>query len=331
VAPSSQRWGSVLGAGAAVLAGRARVVATAWRPHDDDATWTAWSGVEWRHARTVLGIAAGKTTRARPVASLIVARALRSAFVCVESAAAGAGMVFAARAVSGAAWRAALASGAAAPPDSRPGSFARDRRMGVIERRDAWSGISSRVTASSVMQREGPEHERRRRVDWRVRVELDPDTRIEGGVRFGQRVTSVAPSLLRPGEHTTYDEWRARVALVVRERPSPAIDVEHVFRADAVDAGSAPGFGVTWRGTIRRGVVDLRAQASAWGLRPGQTAYLGRGGIPGSGAFTAASGSGSDLSLALRARAWSHASVAAEWRRNSAGDEGIVFGITLGL
>jgi hypothetical protein len=73
----------------------------------------------------------------------------------------------------------------------------------------------------------------------------------------------------------------------------------------------------------------VRAQASAWGLRPGQTADLGRGGLPGSGAFTIAAGSGSDLSLALRARAWGHATAAAEWRRSAAGDEGVIFGMSL--
>lgn len=329
VAPSSLRWGSVLGAGAAIDVKRARISAAAWRPHDHDTTWTAWSGIEWRFARTVAGVAAGKTARTRPVMSLIVAHAVRSAFVCMETAATGAGMVFAARAVAGTAWRAALASGAAAPADTRSGIFVRDRRMGVVERRDAWRGISSRVIASSAMQREGPEHERQRRVDWRVGFPLDADARIEGGVRFGERVASMAPSLLANGEAETREEWRARLALVVRETLSPSLDVEHMFRIDAVHAGSSPGFGGTWRGTIRRGAFDLRAQASAWGLRPGQTAYLGRGGLPGSGAFTTASGSGSDLSAAARARAWGHAALAAEWRREASGDDVVRVGITL--
>lgn len=329
VAPSSLRWGSVLGAGAAVDAKRLRVSAAAWRPHDDDTTWTAWSGVEWRFARTVAGVAAGKTARSRPVVSLIVARAVRSAFVCMETATTGIGMVFAARAVSGNSWRAALASGAAVPPQARPGGFARDRRMGVVERRDDWRGMSSRVIASSAMQREGPEHERQRRVDWRVGWPLDSGARIEGGVRFRERVAIMAPSLLAPGEESTSEEWRARLALFVRDRPSPVLEVEHMFRIDAVHAGSAPGFGGTWRGIIRRGAFDLRAQASAWGLRPGQTAYLRRGGLPGSGAFTSASGSGSDLSAAARARAWGHAAVAAEWRREASGDDAVRVGISL--
>ncbi len=330
VLPSSVRWGSVLGAGAAIEAGRARLSAAAWRPHDVDTTWTAWSGVEWRFARTVAGVALGKSARSEPVASMIVARAARSAFVCMEAATAGAGVVFAARAVVGDTWRAALASGTAAPADTRALDFVRDRRMGVIERRDAWRGIASRLIASSAMQREGPEHERTRRVDWRARAQLDAATRIEGGVRFRERINSMAPSLLATGATTTSEEWRARVAFVVREQLSPSLFVEHAFRLDAVRAGSAsPGLGGTWRGTMRRGRFDVRAQASAWGLAPGQTAYLGRGGLPGSGAFTTASGSGSDLSVAARAHAWGHATLAAEWRRGASGDEAVVVGMSL--
>jgi hypothetical protein len=329
VAPSSLRWGSVLGAGATVDIGRARMTAAAWRPHEDDTTWSAWSGIEWRLARTVVGVAAGKTARAEPVASFILAHAVRSAFVCVETATAGDGMVFAVRAVAGDAWRAALASGTASAPDTRSGGFARDRRMAVIERRDAWRAFASKVSAWSTMQREGPEFERQRRIDWRWRADLDAGARVEGGVRFGERVESLAPSLFRPGAQTTSEEWRARLAFVVHDRPSPALDVEHVFRLDAVDAGSAPGVGGTWRGTLRRGAVDVRAQASAWGLGPGQIAYLGRAGLPGSGAFTAASGSGSDLSVALRARGWRHATLAAEWRRDASGDELVLVGMSL--
>ncbi len=329
VVPSSLRWGSVLGAGAAVDVGRARWSAAAWHPHDDDTTWTAWSGIEWRFARTVAGLAAGKRTRADPVASVVVARAVQSAFVCAEAATAGTRMMFAARAVVGTTWRAALASGAAAPPDARPGSFPHDRRVGLVERRDAWRGITSRVTVSSVAEREGPEYERRRRVDARVRVDVDENARVEGGVRFDERAATVAPSMLRPGEDATRDEWRGRVALIVRDRPSPSLEVEHVFRLDAVQAGAAPGFGGTWRGTVRRGAFDLRAQASAWGLRPGQTAYLDRGGLPGSGSFTSAAGAGSDLSVAVRARAWGHAKIGAEWRRNASGDEVVVVGMSL--
>jgi hypothetical protein len=329
VAPSALRWGSVLGAGAAGEAGRARISLAAWRPHDHDTTWSAWSGMEWRFARTTAGVAGGRTARERPVVLWIVAHRFRSAFACVEIASTDAGMVFATRVLAGDGWRATLASGAAAPADSRPDSYSRDRRAAVLERRDRWRMFASRVTVSSVMQRAGPAHERYRRADWRVRVDLDPRARVEGAARVSERVETVTPSLLEPGQRTARDEWRARLALVVREQPSPTLQVEHLFRVDAVHAGSKPGFGATWRGTIRRGSFDLRAQASAWGRAAGQTAYLGRGGLPGSGAFTAASGSGSDLSLALRARAFGHATAAAEWRRSAAGYERVLLGMTL--
>ncbi len=329
VSPSSSLWGSVLGAGVTMDAGRARVSAAAWRPHDDDSTWTAWTGLEWRFAHTRVGIACGQTARASPAVSVIASRSSRSTFGCVETAITEARVMCAARVVAGDAWRAALAAGAAAPSEAPVGSARRDRRMAVLERRDTWQALASRLSISSVTRRSGSEEERHRRVDWGVRARIDEGVRVEGGLRFGERVSSEAPSLTEPGERSARDEWRARIALSVRERPSPSLEVEHMFRIDAVHAGSSPGLAATWRGTLRRGAIDMRAQASAWGLKPGQLGYLGRGGIPGAGAFTTISGSGSDLSLVVRARLWRHAALAAEWRQKASGDEGFLLGASL--
>ena len=211
-------------------------------------------------------------------------------------------MACAARVVAGDAWRAGFAAGAAAPSEMPVGSARRDRRMAILERRDSWRGMSSRVVMSSVARREGPEEERRRRVDASLRARVDEGARVEAGVRFLQSDAVAAPSPLAAGEHDTRDEWRARVALLVRERPSPTMEVEHTFRIDAVQAGASPGIAGTWRGALRYGAFDGRVQASAWGLKPGQLGYLGRGGLPGSGAFTTISGAGSELSLVLRGR-----------------------------
>lgn len=333
ISPSSSLWGSVVGAGVAVGAGRGRVSMAAWRPHDDDTTWTAWSGLEWRVGRTRVGAAVGQTTRpATPssrAVSLLASHAFRSAFASIETAVAGGDMACAARLVAGDGWRAGFAAGAAAPSEMPVGAARRDRRMAILERRDSWSGMSTRIVMSSVARREGPQEERRRRVDTSLRARVDDGARVEAGVRFLQSDAVEAPSPLSAGERDTRNEWRARVALTVRERPSPAMEVEHTFRIDAVQASDAPGIAGTWRGSLRYGAFDARVQASAWGLKPGQLGYLGRGGLPGSGAFTTISGAGSELSLVLRGRFRTHASIAAEWRRKASGDESVLMAASL--
>lgn len=333
VSPSASLWGSVFGAGVTVGAGRARVSMAAWRPHDDDTTWTAWSGLEWRFARTRVGAAVGQTTRpttpTNRAVSLLAAHAFRSAFASVETALAGGGVACAARMVAGEGWRAGFAAGAAAPSDVPVGSVRRDRRMAVLERRDYWRGLSSRLVVSSVARREGPEEERRRRVDASIRARIDDGARVEAGLRFLESDAVEAPSPLAAGARDTRDEWRARVVLNVRERPSPSLEVEHTYRIDAVRAGESPGVAGTWRGSLRYGPFDARAQASAWGLKPGQLGYLGRAGLPGSGAFTTISGAGSELSLVVRGRFRAHAAIAAEWRRKASGDESVLVAASL--
>jgi hypothetical protein len=322
----------VLGAGVTIAAGSARVVTAAWRPHDDDSTWTAWSGIEWRFSRTTVGVAYGRTTRRSEGAmSVVASRAFRDAFVAMEGARAGSHVACAARVVAGedAAWRASFAGGAAVAPETPAGSARRDRRMAVLERRDRWRGLGSRLTASSIVRREGPSEERRRRIDWDVNARVDDGARVEAGVRVTENAAAEVPSLLDPGRVDENTEWRARVALRVRERPSPTMEVEHVFRFDWVQAGDAPGFAATWRGILRRGPIDFGIQTSAWGLKSGQLGYLGRAGLPGSSAFTTISGGGSDLSILLRAAVGSHAGVAAEWRRHASGDEAVLVGASL--
>lgn len=329
---SSSLWGSVLGAGATIATGPARLSTAAWRPHDDDSTWTAWSGVEWHWWRTTIGASYGRTVgRKEGSASLVASRTFRDAFVAVETARAGSQVAYAVRALAGedAVWRASFAGGAAVAPDTPAGSSRRDRRLAVLERRDRWRGIGSRVAASSIVRREAVSEERRRRIDWDVNTRVDENAHVEAGVRFTENVTVEIPSLLQPGQTKDSDEWRARVALRVRERPSPAMEVEHTFRIDLVQAGNDAGFAATWRGAVRREPVDLGIQASAWGLRPGQLGYLGRSGLPGSSVFTTISGGGSDLSVVLRAALGPHAGVAAEWRKNAAGDEGVLVGASL--
>ena len=102
-----------------------------------------------------------------------------------------------------------------------------------------------------------------------------------------------------------------------------------MFRIDAVRAETSPGIAGTWRGSLRYGAFDGRVQASAWGLKPGQLGYLGRGGLPGSGAFTTISGAGSELSLVLRGRFRAYVSMAAEWRRKASGDESLLVAAAL--
>jgi hypothetical protein len=94
-----------------------------------------------------------------------------------------------------------------------------------------------------------------------------------------------------------------------------------VYRLDAVHTAGRPGFAATWVGALRVGALDGRIQASAWGLRPGQLAYLGRAGLPGTGAFVTASRGGSELSLTARARLLRRATVAVEWRHSHSGEE----------
>jgi hypothetical protein len=332
ISPSSSLWGSVTGAGVAVAVGRARFSLAAWQPHDDDTTLTAWSGLEWRVGRTRVGAAVGQTSRpsqTNRAVSLLAAHSFRSAFASLETAVAGGGLACAARVVAGDAWRAGFAAGAAAPSEMPVGSARRDRRMAILERRDHWRGVSSRVVMSSVARREGPEEERRRRIDASLRARVDDGARVEAGVRFLESDAVEAPSPLAAGEHATRDEWRARVVLFVRERPSPSMEVEHTFRIDAVRAEASPGIAGTWRGSLRYGAFDGRVQASAWGLKPGQLGYLGREGLPGSGAFTTISGAGSELSLVVRGRFRAHASIAAEWRRKASGDESVLVAASL--
>jgi hypothetical protein len=330
--PSSSVWGSVLGAGATVAAGPARLLTAAWRSHDDDSTWTAWSGAEWHFARTTVGAAYGRTMRRTEGAtSVVVSRAFGDAFVAAEVARAGSRVAYAARIVAGEdrAWRASLAGGAAAAPETPAGSSPRDRHSAVLERRDRWRGLGSRLTASSVARREAASEQRRRRIDWEVNTPVDDGASIEAGVRFTENDVVAAPSLLATGNVDESGEWRARVALRVRERPTPTMDVEHVFRIDCVQAGGAPGFAASWRGALRRGPVDVGVQASAWGLKAGQLGYLGRAGLPGASAFTTISGGGSDLSLMVRAAVGRHAGVAVEWRRRASGDEAVLLGSSL--
>ena len=332
ISPSSSLWGSVAGAGVAVAVGRARVSLAAWRPHDDDTTWTAWSGLEWRFARTRVGAAVGQTTRPAQTSragSLLAAHSFRSAFASLEAAVAGHDFACAARVVVGDAWRAGFASGLAGPSEVPIGSAHRDRRMAILERRDHWRGVSSRIAMSSVARREGPEEERRRRVDASLRARIDEGARVEAGVRFLESDAVAAPSPLEAGERDTRDEWRARVALFVRERPSPSLELAHVYRLDAVRADASTGIAGTWRGSLQYGGFEGRVQTSAWGLKPGQLGYLGRGGLPGSGAFTTISGAGSELSLVLRGRFHSNASIAAEWRRRASGDESVLVAASL--
>jgi hypothetical protein len=330
VASSSSLWGSVLGAGAEVDVGAARLAAAAWRPHDDDSTMTAWSACEWRVSRTRVGLAYGQTTR-RPsgAVSVLVAHAFRSSFVALELIPTKP-RACAARVVAGNTWRAAFALGAAAASDVPIGAQQRERRLAVIERRDSWRGLTSRVTASSLARRSGEKGERRRRMDWTLRARVDEGARVEGGVRFTETEISVAPSPLdfETGDYTT--EWRGRVALVVREQPTSAMEVEHMFRIDAIREGASTGLSATWRGSLRRAWWDIRAQASAWGLGPGQLGYLGRGGLPGSGAFTTVSRSGTDLTIAVRADVRRWAALGAEWRRNASDDTQFLLGASLG-
>lgn len=329
---SSSLWGSVLGASATIAAGSARFVTAAWHPHDDDSTWTAWSGIEWRFSHTTVGAAYGRTMRRTEGAmSVVASHRFRDAFVAMEVARAGSRAACAARVVAGgdAAWRASLAGGAAAAPDSPAGSVPRERRMAVLERRDRWRGLGSRLTASSVVRHEAAGEERRRRIDCDLTARIDGGARVEAGVRFTENAVADAPSLLQPGRVAEDAEWRARVALRVRERPSPTMDVEHVFRIDLVQVRGAPGFAATWRGSLRRGPIDGGIQASAWGLKSRQLGYLGRAGLPGSSAFTTISGGGSDLSVMVRAAVGSHAGVAVEWRRKASGGEGVLLGASL--
>jgi hypothetical protein len=329
---SSSLWGSVLGAGATVAIGPARLSTAAWRPHDDDSTWTAWSGVEWHWWHTTIGASYGRSARqGEGAASVVASHTFRDAFVALETARAASHVAYAVRALAGenAAWRASFAGGAAVAPDTPAGSSRRDRRTAVLERGDRWRGIASRLSASSVVRHEAASEERRRRIDWDVNTRVDDNAHLEAGVRFTENTTVEAPSPLQPGAVGEIDEWRARVALRVREHPSPAMEVEHAFRIDWVQAGNDAGFAATWRGAFRREPVDLGIQASAWGLRPGQLGYLGRSGLPGSSVFTTISGGGSDLSIVLRGALGSHAGVAAEWRKNAAGDEGVLLGASL--
>jgi hypothetical protein len=330
VASSSSLWGSVLGAGAEVGVGPARVAVAAWRPHDDDTTITAWSACEWRLPRTRVGVAYGQTTH-RPggAISLLVAHAFRSSLVALELVPTEP-RACAARVVAGATWRAGFALGAAAPSNVPSGAEQRARRFAVIERRDHWRGFTSRATVSSLARRENAEDERRRRVDWTLRARVDEGARVETGIRFTETEISVAPSPLqsRAGQYAT--EWRARVALVVRERPTPTTELEHMFRLDAIREDAATGLAATWRGSLRHAGLDIHAQASAWGLGPGQLGYLGRGGLPGSGAFTTVSRSGTDLTIALRAQVARFAALGAEWRRNAADDTQFLLGASLG-
>jgi len=330
--PSSSLWGSVLGAGATIAAGPVRVVTAAWRPHDDDSTWTVWSGVEWRFARTTFGAAYGRTVRrTESAASVVASRAFRDAFVALEAAHTGSNVAYAARVVAGedAAWRASFGGGAAAAPETPAGSSRRDRRRAVLERRDRWRGLGSRLTASSIMSREAGREERRRRIDWDMDTRVDDGASVEAGVRMSESASMEAPSLLVPASVDEDGELRARVALRVRERPSQTMEVEHVFRIDWVKTEVAPGLAATWRGVLRRGPIDVGLQASAWALRSGQLGYLGRAGLAGSSAFTTISGGGSDLSVIVRAAAGSHAGVAVEWRRKASGDEGVLLGASL--
>ncbi|HEU4929617.1 MAG TPA: hypothetical protein VFU38_07275 [Candidatus Krumholzibacteria bacterium] len=327
--PSSSRWGSVLGAAATTSFASASVSLAAWRPHDDDTTWTAWSGVERRFARTRVGAAAGWTRRqpARQAGSLTVVHGFRSAIVCAEAGVAGGALAYAARAAAGDAWYAAFSGGAAGAATAsavRRG----DRRIAMIERRDRIGAMSTRVIASTVVRRDGIEEDRQRRIEARVQAAIADNARAEASIRFVESVRTELPTALSNGHDERRGQWRARASLRTMEHPSSSTAVEHPFRIDAVRERSLLGLAGTWRGKLRHGPVDLALEASAWGLEPGQLGYLnaGAGGLPGSGSFTAVSGGGSRLSCLFRARFGAHASIAAEWGRAASGDEDLRVG-----
>jgi len=328
--PSSSRWGSVLGAGATLSVSKASVSLAAWRPHDDDTTWTAWSGVEWRFARTRVGAAAGHTHRqpSRDAAALTVAHAFRSAVVCAEAGVAGSALAYAVRAAAGDAWHASFSCGAVGSASTHAARRG-DRRAVLVERWQRVGPLATRAIASTVVQREGAEEERQRRVELRVQAGIDDRARVEGGVRFVERIHTELPSPLASGDYDRRGEWRARASLRTSEHPSSSTSVEHQFRIDAVRARSSLGLTGTWRGKLRHGPLDVAVEASAWGLAANQLGFLGAGGLPGSGSFTAVSGGGSRLSCVVRAYLGPHASVAAEWARSASGAEAIRAGASL--
>lgn len=321
-APSSSRWGSVLGAGATLSLARANVSLAAWRPHGDDTTVTVWSGLEWRFARTRVGAAVGRTPRqpARDAASLTLVHVFPSAVVCAETGVVGRSLAYSVRAAAGEVWYAAFSGGAvgSASANMNPRE---DRRTALIERRDRIGAVSTRAIASTVVRREATKEDRQRRVEFRVQAPVDDNARIEAGIRFMERATTELPSPLALGSDQRRHEWRARVSLRTAERPSSTTTVEHQFRIDAVRAHSSLGLTGTWRGKIRHGPLDLAVEASAWGLQSDQVGFLAAGGLPGSGSFTPVSGGGSRLACLLRGRVGAHASVAAEWGRSASGNE----------
>jgi len=328
--PSSSRWGSVLGSGATISIAKTQASVAAWRPHDDDTTWTVWSGLERRFSRTRVGAAAGWTRRQpeRDAASLTVVHALRSAIVCAEAGWAGGALAYAARAAAGDTWYAAFTGGGAGP--ATPTAARRgDRRTALVERRDRIGGVSTRVIGSTVVRRDGIEEDRQHRIEARVQSDIDDHARVDTSVRFVERATTELTSPLSQGHDERRGEWRARASLRTTERPSSSTSVEHQFRIDAVRERSSLGLAGTWRGKLRHGPVDVALEASAWGLEPGQTGYLGAGGLPGSGSFTTVSGGGSRLSCLVRGRFGAHASLAAEWGRSASGAEMVRVGASL--
>jgi hypothetical protein len=329
-APSSSRWGSVLGAGATLAVSRASVSLAAWRPHGDDTTVTVWSGVEWRFARTRVGAAAGRTPRqrARDAASLTVVHAFPAVVVCAEVGAAGSALAYSLRVAADEGWYATFSGGAvgSAGTDNAPHA---DRRAALVERRDRMGSVATRAIASSVVRRDATGEDRQRRVELRVQALVDDNARVEAGVRFMERASTELPSPLAPGNEERRDEWRARVSLRTAEHPSSVTTVEHQFRIDAVRARSSLGLTGTWRGKVRHGPLDVAVEASAWGLQSDQVGFLAAGGLPGSGAFTAVSGGGSRLACLVRGRVGAHASVAAEWGRSASGKEAVRVGASL--
>ncbi len=322
--PSSSRWGSVLGAGATLSFWRTHFSLAAWRPHDDDTTWTVWSGVERRFSRTRVGVAAGRTRRqpSRDAASLNVVHPFRSAIVCAEAGLAGDGLAYSVRAAAGETWTAAFAGGAVGAATAT-GARRSDRRTAVVERHDRIGDLATRVIASTVVRRDGSEEERQRRVEARVQTGIDDNARVDAQLRFVERVRTELPSPLAAGSDVRSGEWRARASLRTSEQPSSSTVVEQLFRIDAVRERSSLGLAGTWRGKLHHGPVDFAVEASAWGLEPGQLGYLGAGALPGSGSFTAVSGGGSRLSCLVRGRFGAHASMAVEWGRSASGDEEI--------
>jgi hypothetical protein len=188
------------------------------------------------------------------------------------------------------------------------------------------AGISTRTVLSSRARRDGSDREVRQRLEW-VGSARAGSARLEAGVRATREVAASAADLLEPASPVAVqDEVRVRCALRSTEALGDVLLVEQSYRVDLIVAGAAPaGRVVAWMGRSRWRALDVRVQASAFDLAPGQLAYTGRAALPGAATFTTLSRGGLDLSASVRVRIPRGVTLGAQGVRTASGEARFVF------